>query len=183
MHAGRTVASIFFILALASLAGVAAATTMTGCAYIDTSGNGARDSFEPCVGGITLHLKVMTAPAGTGEIRSEQDFTSFSTENGRNGFSVLLPTPPDGQTWYATVVEREDANAGYPVVQPSAPPDGYSDPGYTVAYTAATGEIPGITFGMNTPAAVPVPEFPTVAVSIMVISGMVVATQYLKTRT
>jgi hypothetical protein len=142
-----------------------------GCFWMDANKDGIKQDTELCEAGRTLHA---TVTDDVGGVRGDQDFQTNTL--GTDGkFSYSLPVPPTGKTWTVTISELVSPT-GYHNVIP-----GGDVPSYSMKYSALDPAISGFSFGHTDPP-VPVPEFPTVAVSILTISGMVIAVQFIKKR-
>ncbi len=146
--------------------------TAQGCFWMDANKDGTKQDTELCETDRTLHATVVDDVGGT---QVDQDFTTNAL--GADGLKFLysLPVPPTGKTWTVTISELVSPT-GYHNVIP-----GGDVPSYSMQYSALNPAISGFSFGHTDPP-VPVPEFPTVAVSILTISGMIIAVQFIKKR-
>jgi hypothetical protein len=147
-----------------------------GCFWKDLNGNKQKDDNEPCETGRTLHV---TVTDDQGKVQKDVDFVTDASGNAADSTSFKfvepLPVPSTGKTWTCMISELVTP-AGYLNFVP-----GGDVPSYSMSYSALDPAISGFSFGHSDPP-VPVPEFPTVAVSILTISGMVIAVQFIKKR-
>ena len=149
-----------------------------GCYWYDANKDGSRatDGTEPCLAGQTLHV---TVTDDMGVVQKDEDFVTNASgvvaDSVSSKFSEPLPVPPTGKSWTCTISELV-VPANFKNIIP-----GGDVPSYSMTYSAVNPAISGFSFGHTDPP-VPVPEFPTVAVSIFTISGMFVLVQFLRKR-
>jgi hypothetical protein len=143
-----------------------------GCKWIDANKNGQKDDdgTETCQADWTLHA---TITDDSGKVIKDEDFQTNTLGTGGK-FLYALPAPSTGKIWTCTISEPD--TPGWVNVVP-----GGANPGYSRTYSAIDPNIAGFSFG-NKESAVPIPEFPTLAVSILTLSGMFIAVQFMKKR-